>query len=87
MEDAEEARRILDRAGIGINDAENGIWLPRDTEVANQFASDIHSKVHTTRAVRLITEQLREGAKDGPAGVRRALRTIQRTLSDLKLER
>jgi hypothetical protein len=34
-----------------------------------------------------MTEQLREGAKDGSAGVRRALRRIQLTLSDLKFER
>jgi hypothetical protein len=85
MKEAEEAREILRKADIGINDVENGIWLPKDTAVVNEFTSDVHSKVHTTRVIRVITEQLREGAKGGPEGVRRALRMIQRTLSDLKL--
>jgi hypothetical protein len=87
MKQAAEARAILEEAGIGINESANGIWLPKDTSVANTFASDIHSKVHTKRAIRIMTEQLREGAKGGPAGVRRALRQIQLTLSDLKFER
>jgi hypothetical protein len=87
MKQAAEARRILDQAGIGINNAANGIWLPRDTAVPNPFAVDIHSQVHTSRAIRIMTEQLRAGAKEGPAGVRRALRQIQLTLSDLKFER
>jgi len=82
-----EARQILHDAGIGINESANGIWLPKDTTVANTFAGDVHSKVHTKRAVDIMTEQLREGAKQGPAGVRRALRQIQLTLSDLKFER
>jgi hypothetical protein len=87
MKEADEARDILRDAGIGINDVENGIWLPRDTSVPNEVISEIHSKVHTKRAIRLITDQLREGAKGGPAGVRKALREIRRTLSDLKFER
>lgn len=87
MKEAAEARAILEKAGIGINKAENGIWLPKDSSVANPFAGDIHSKVHTSRAIRIMTEQLREGAKQGPDGVRRALRGIQLTLSDVKFER
>jgi hypothetical protein len=85
MKEAKRAREILAEAGIGINDAENGIWLPKDTSTVNELTSDIHSKVHTARIIRVITEQLEEGAKDGPEGVRRALKIIQRTLSDLKL--
>ena len=85
MKEAEEAREILRDANIGINDARNGIWLPKDSSVINEFTSEIHSKVHTSRVIRLITEQLREGAKDGPAGVELALRNIQKTLSDLRL--
>jgi hypothetical protein len=87
MTQAAEARAILEKAGIDINEAANGIWLPRDIEVPNAFTGDIHSRVHTSRAIRIMTEQLREGAKEGPAGVRRALRRIQLTLSDLKFER
>jgi hypothetical protein len=87
MEGAEEARGILRDAGIGINDVENGVWLPKDTDVANPFASEIHSKVHTSRAIRVMTEILREGAKEGPDGVRRALQSIRSKLLDLRFER
>jgi hypothetical protein len=84
MKEAEKAREILDKADIGINDAENGIWLPKESSTVNEFTSEIHSKVHTPRIIGLITKQLEEGAKDGPEGVRRALRNIQKTLSDLR---
>jgi hypothetical protein len=82
MKQAKEARLILKKAGVDINDVKNGVWLPKDTSVANPFAGEIHSKVHTSRAIRIMTEQLRKGAEDGgPQGVRRALRRIQETLS------
>jgi hypothetical protein len=87
MQEAKEARQILQRAGIGINDAENGIWLAKDPSIPNELAGEIHSKVHTPRAIRLMTDKLREAAKEGPAGVRRALREIYRSMSDLKFER
>ncbi len=87
MAEGEEAREILRDAGIGINDVENGVWLPADTEIANPVTSDIHSRVHTGRAIRIITEILREGAKDGPDGVRRALVSIRNNLSELRFER
>ena len=87
MKEAAEARQILEDAGIDINDPRNGVWLPKDTAVPNPAAVEIHSKVHTNRAIRVMTEQLREGAKDGPTGVASALRRIQLTLSDMRYER
>jgi hypothetical protein len=81
-EGAEEAREILDKAGIGINDAENGIWLPKDSSVANPLTTDIHSKMHTDIAIEEITSRLREGAKDGPEGVRRALQEIRKSIAE-----
>jgi hypothetical protein len=87
MKEAAEARQILEDAGIDINDPRNGVWLPKDTAVPNPSAVEIHSMVHTKRAIRIMTEQLREGAKGGPTGVANALRRIQLTLSDLRYER
>ena len=87
MLEAEEARLILLDADISINSWKNGIWLPKDPSIANVSASEVHSKVHTPRAIKIMTEKLREGAKDGPTGVRRALREIRENLSDLRYQR
>ncbi|WP_431261463.1 AHH domain-containing protein [Roseateles chitinivorans] len=83
MKEAEEAREILARAEVGINDAENGIWLPKDSSIANVSTTEIHSKVHTSRAMRLITAELREAEQAGGAsGVRRALEAIRTRLGE-----
>jgi len=87
MKEADEAREILREAGIGINDVENGIWLPKDSSVPNVSTVEIHSKVHTSRAIKNMTAELREGAKEGPEGVRRALQRISETLSSGRFER
>lgn len=83
MKEAAEARNILARNHVGINDLENGIWLPKDSSIANVSTTEIHSKVHTPRAVKLITAELREAEKEGGRdGVRRALSAIRTKLSE-----
>jgi RHS repeat-associated protein len=44
---AAEARALLQDQGIGVNDSENGVFLPRNTSVGNPFGSQIHSVLHT----------------------------------------
>ncbi|MGW3653675.1 ricin-type beta-trefoil lectin domain protein [Streptomyces sp. NPDC000878] len=44
---AAPARAQLDRFGIGVNDAENGVWLPRSSSSPNPNGLSVHSKVHT----------------------------------------
>ncbi len=63
--DCEEARIILEEAGIGIDDAENGVWLP-DTARAGQTspglqtdAATSHSDLHTSRYFSEVTDRLR----------------------------
>ena len=87
MQGAEEAREILRDAGIGINDVENGVWLPADTEITNVSGTDIHSRVHTQRAIDIMTGMLRTGAQRGREGVLDALRAIRENLTDLRFER
>ena len=41
------ARAALDRFGIGINDAANGVFLPANRLSANAFDAAVHSTVHT----------------------------------------
>jgi Domain of unknown function (DUF4157)/A nuclease family of the HNH/ENDO VII superfamily with conserved AHH len=82
MRDAQEARDILRDADIGINDAANGVWLAGEEQTVNESTAEIHDRIHTARYVRWLTDLLREGAKHGPAGVRRALATVRRVLSE-----
>jgi len=44
---AAEAREILARAGIDINSASNGVFLPRNLSVANPSGAAVHSIIHT----------------------------------------
>jgi hypothetical protein len=78
MAGAQEARDILARADIDVNDAANGMWLPEDYTVVNELTGEIHSTIHTGRYVRWLTELLREAEREGgPEAVRRALRDIR----------
>ena len=37
----------LEAAGINLNDARNGVWLPKTVEVANEYGRNIHlSQIH-----------------------------------------
>ena len=44
---AAPGRAQLDRFGIGVNDAENGVWLPRSSSSPNPSGASVHSRVHT----------------------------------------
>ncbi|MFE3270833.1 AHH domain-containing protein [Streptomyces sp. NPDC059215] len=44
---AAPARAQLDLFGIGINDAENGVWLPRSSSSPNPNGLSVHSRIHT----------------------------------------
>ncbi|TMR22623.1 hypothetical protein ETD86_10830 [Nonomuraea turkmeniaca] len=44
---AAPARAVLDKFGIGVNDAENGVWLPRSSGSPNPTGASVHSRIHT----------------------------------------
>lgn len=44
---AAEARSVLKQEGIGINKAGNGVFLPKNSTVANPSGMQVHSTVHT----------------------------------------
>src|SRR5687767_3672913 len=46
---AAEAKAILERQGIGINDAINGAFLPRFTSSINSTGAAVHATLHTNR--------------------------------------
>ena len=45
---AAPARAALKKWGIGVNEASNGVWLPRNLASPNPMGSAVHQTVHTT---------------------------------------
>ncbi|WP_427153377.1 AHH domain-containing protein [Streptomyces sp. TRM70308] len=41
------ARQQLAKFGIDINDASNGVFLPRGSKSANPTGASVHSRIHT----------------------------------------
>ena len=44
---AEASRKILQGFDIGIDDAVNGVFLPRNLAAANPTGAAVHSNIHT----------------------------------------
>lgn len=79
---AEVSRMYLFAWGIGINDADNGVYLPRcgRTIIAAMPGACPHRHLHTDHYYFNVTEQLR-GVRDSPTPVARAvLRLIKSDL-------
>jgi RHS repeat-associated protein len=61
---AARAVEILDEAGIGVNDAPNGVWLPRTSQAARTGqpiqaqAATSHDTIHSARYYEALTERL-----------------------------
>lgn len=55
---AHKARGILQRWGIGINDAVNGVFLPATRASANPTGASVHSTLHTARYYNKVTKLL-----------------------------
>jgi hypothetical protein len=46
----EKCRKILEKFGLGLNEAENGVYLPTTLSDAVTSGSTIHGKVHNEAA-------------------------------------
>ena len=55
---ATEARAILTKFGIGINDAVNGVFLPKNLQSANPTGATVHSTLHTAEYYSMVTDML-----------------------------
>lgn len=75
---AAQARAILQREGIDINEAANGAFLPRNQSVAAPPAST-HSTLHTNRYYQQLTTELQQAA---PGTVRDVLADIAQRLQN-----
>ncbi len=79
---AAEARTILKKFGIGINDPNNGVYLCRNTKTLCGEPGAIHSKLHTKDYYNAVNNRLRLANTREEAIA--ALRQIARELKDGK---
>ena len=56
---AGQARSILAKFGIGINDAVNGVFLPQNLSSANPNGATVHSTLHTKKYYDMVTMMLK----------------------------
>jgi hypothetical protein len=56
--EAAAARGILQRLGIGINDAANGVFLPGTRAAENAAGAAVHSTIHTSAYYQAVTRAL-----------------------------
>lgn len=75
---AEPARRILFRFSIGINDADNGVIIPRysTTNIKSMPNAQHHQGIHTARYHAKIIFKLNTQAENTEAETRKTLRSI-----------
>jgi RHS repeat-associated protein len=86
MGGAERAREILARAGIDLDSALNGIWLPGNSRVVNVAGTTIHQGVHSREYLAEITRILAGAESAGGAeGVRNALGRLQQSIHEVRL--
>ena len=60
---AASARSQLASFGIDINDADNGVFLPRGSASANPFGASVHSRIHTNDYYNTVND-LMSGARN-----------------------
>ncbi len=73
-----EARGILDRAGIGFDDAINGGGLQSNTRVPNPLGKTTHNQTKTHSSMNKVTRELRQAEQVG---------TVHDTLRDIEIRR
>jgi len=67
---------MLRKLGIGINDAENGVYLPCNSTTPCDEPGALHSTLHTGQYYDAVNEAL------GSAGTREEAITILRSIAD-----
>lgn len=75
---AKPARSVLNQFGIGINTAENGVFLPQNLAAPNPLGAAVHSKVHTREYYETVNEIMRQATTRQEA--LEALSVIKQTL-------
>jgi hypothetical protein len=81
---AEDSRDIIFKWRIGINDADNGVYLPRfkNIPVPSMPNAPVHGPIHTTRYHAAVAARLIFGDPQDSAACRAILRVIKKNLVD-----
>jgi hypothetical protein len=77
---AKETVKILERFGIGVDDAANGVYLPPTEELAKKMGSTAHNTLHTHKYYEKVYEELRHLTSSEQ--VERQLQSIAKRLMD-----
>lgn len=81
---AAPARAILEKAGIGIDSADNGVWLPRATSTSESGsiidAYTDHGGVHTENYYEFVNEELAKVDPENKVAVRGVLNDLRAKL-------
>ena len=87
MNGAQRAREILERAGIGIDLAANGVWLPGNSSAVNADGSHIHQGIHSRQYLYHITRVLAGAEADGGSrAVKSAMVRLRNRITDATAE-
>ncbi|WP_043361562.1 AHH domain-containing protein [Belnapia sp. F-4-1] len=87
IQGATTARGILERADIGIDSAENGVWLPGTSSAVNLDGSHIHQGIHSAEYLNQLTRILAVAEKtQGSEGVRSAMARLRLTIHEAEAQ-
>ena len=64
---AAPARAVLQRFGIKLNQAANGVFLPASTKVVNPIGAAVHSKLHTRAYYNAVNDALAQATSKDDA--------------------
>ena len=79
---SEHARKLLEKCGIDLDSAENGVWLP-DTKEDSACHGEYHRTLHTEEYAIYVYTELRDAfVEKGCGGVREALQGIKESLQE-----
>ncbi len=79
---ADEARDVIFEWGIGINDTDNGVYLPRfkNIRVPSMPKAPLHGPIHTARYHGAVVGRLIFGEPDSTAACRKILKKIKKDI-------
>ena len=79
---AKESRAVIFKWGIGINDADNGVYLPRfkNIPVPDLPNAPLHGPIHTDRYYTAVAARLTFGAPSDTPSCRLILQTVEKQL-------